>query len=242
MNNKELLIEDISSKWNAERFKYIRKPEYVSEVESKEDFDKSIRSVLDMPIKIPHSDIRIPIDLKTKSILEIVDKVIKFEKEINNNYEDYYMYLTVHHSDVQAGTSQRRLGAHIDGMQGERYKDKLKVCHSYLVSNEVPTCFFIQEFPTNLCDKTQNWFYEFDKVKDYNKSMLSKPYEINLMTAYNVHESTESTVNTLRTFVRIEFSLKEFNRIGNTINEEFKLDWEYEDRSIPPHLKLELFD
>lgn len=94
----------------------------------------------------------------------------------------------------------------------------------------------------DLCENTQNWFYEFDKVKDYNKSVLSKPYEVNLMTAYNVHESTVSEEEGIRTFVRLEFSLKKFDRIGNSINEELNLGWDYVDRSIPEHLKINIFD
>lgn len=44
------------------------------------------------------------------------------------------------------------------------------------------------------------------------------------MTAYNVHESTAASTSGLRTFVRLEFSLKKFDREGNTINPLFELD------------------
>lgn len=242
LENLAILKEDINQVWNPERFNLTRNPHVIGSIKQKEDFLKDIRSVLDMPIKIPNSDILIPKDIDTPSIREIVDKALAFEQTINPNWGNYYTYLTIHHSFVKANSTQRRAGAHIDGMQGVCYKEKLPVCHSYLVSNTTPTCFFNHPFPSNLDEATQNWFYEFDKVKDYTKASYSKPFEINLMTAYSVHESTFAKEDTVRTFVRIEFSLKEFNRIGNTINSLFNLDWRYEDLSIPKNLAIDNFD
>lgn len=195
-----------------------------------------------MPIKIPNSDIRIPNQLNNASINEIVTTCLNFEKKINSKWQEYYLYLTVHHSFVAASETQRREGAHIDGMQGTRYHEKFPVCHSYIVSNIVPTRFFNHKFPSNLSEEAQNWFYEFDKVKDYRKSSLTKPFEINLMTAYSVHESTPAIEDVTRTFVRLEFSRKVFDRLGNTINPLFDLDWNYQERSMPSHLAVENFD
>lgn len=240
--NVALLTEDIRKDWDPNRFALIRYPEPIAEIQEKDCFVKEIRNVLDMPIKIPGSDVRIPEDLQTASMLEIINTCLNFEKEINPNIEDYYVYVTVHHSFVEKETTQRRAGAHIDGMQGERYPEKMPVCHSYIVSNEVPTRFFYHPFPRNLCEKTQNWFYEFDKKKNENMSVLSKPFEINLMTAYSVHESTQATTDAVRTFVRLEFSQKKFDRTGNTVNPLFDLNWDYQDRSIPEHLKKEIFN
>ncbi|WP_336769774.1 hypothetical protein [Bacillus bombysepticus] len=242
MNNLTVLIEDIKQKWNPKRFNLVRHPHSVGELQHKDCLIEPKRSVLDMPIKIPNSDVRIPTDLNTPSLLEMVEKCLEFEKSINPNWNDYYMYLTVHHSYVEKATTQRRGGAHIDGMQGERYTEKLPACHSYLVSNAVPTKFYNHPFPSNLCERTQNWFYELDKVKDENTSTLSKPFEINLMTVYNVHESTQATTSGLRTFIRLEFSLKQFDRIGNSINPLFDLNWELKERSIPKHLAKDMFN
>lgn len=240
--NFSILKEDIENVWDPKRFGIVRYPLEVCELENKKDFSEEVDSVLDMPIKLPNTDIKVPHNLRKKSIMEIIEKCVEFEKNINPNWEDYYIYLTVHHSFVKKEESQRRTGAHIDGMQGEKYKKKMKVCHSYIVSDAVPTRFFNQNLPTNLCEKTQNWFYEFDKVKDYSKSNLSKPFIINLMTAYSLHQSELSKEDTTRTFVRLEFSLKQFNRIGNTKNELFDLDWEFVERDIPDHLKKDIFN
>ncbi|MGN4724183.1 hypothetical protein ACTFR8_24410 [Bacillus cereus group sp. MYBK15-3] len=240
--NLDILIEDIRTKWNPERFGIVRYPHPVAVVRDRESFGQKIRSVLDMPIKLPNSDVRIPRDLQTPGIIEVVNTCLEFEKGINPNWEDYYLYLTVHHSPVKKASTQRRAGAHIDGMQGERYPDKLPVCHSYVVSNAIPTRFYHHPFQTNLCEMTQNWFCEFDKVKDKKRSVLAKPFEINLMTAYSVHESTATSKDVLRTFVRLEFSLKKFDRKGNSVNPLFDLDWNYQEREIPKHLAQGIFD
>lgn len=79
-------------------------------------------------------------------------------------------------------------------------------------------------------------------MKDYDRSSLGKNLEINLMTAYSVHESTVADESCERTFVRLEFSRKTFNRVGNSVNELFDTGWEYVDLSIPDHLKIEKFD
>lgn len=142
MKNIDLLKEDIKNNWNPKRFNLIRYPEVIGSIENKNDFDNHFRSVLDMPIKIPNSEICLPKDLKRDSLVEMINKCVEFEKSINENFDNYYIYLTVHHCKVEKGESQRRLGAHIDGMQGERYKEKMPVCHSYLASNIIPTRFF----------------------------------------------------------------------------------------------------
>ncbi|MFV1457607.1 hypothetical protein, partial [Bacillus mycoides] len=102
--------------------------------------------------------------------------------------------------------------------------------------------FYCHPFQTSLCELTQNWFYEFDKVKDRKKAVLAKPFEINLMTAYSVHESTATSRDVIRTFMRLEFSLKKFDRKGNSINPLFDLGWEYQEREIPKHLAQGIFD
>lgn len=111
----KVLKEDIKNVWNPERFGIIRTPVNVGNIKNVGDFNNYFRSVLDMPIKLPHSEICLPNDLERSSILEMIEKCVEFEKSINTNFDDYYMYLTVHHCKVEKGSSQRRLGAHIDG-------------------------------------------------------------------------------------------------------------------------------
>lgn len=240
--NLEVLKADINGVWDPKRFELLRFPYVVGRVGDEAKFGSTKRSVLDMPIKVPGSDIRLPEDLRDRGLEEIIDRCVEFEKSINAGYDEYYLYLTVHQSDVEASKTQRRAGAHIDGMQGERYPEKFEVCHSYLVNDAVPTRFYVQEFPSDLCELTQNWFYEFDRVKDADRAVMSENLEINLMTAYNVHESTEALEDVRRTFVRLEFSKKQFNRVENTVNELFDLNWTYEERGIPKHLQIGAFD
>lgn len=229
--NKQILIEDINNKWNPERFYIPRQPlhiDYISPIvlESKKD------NILDMPIKLPKEDFQIPFDIEVE---QIVDRCIQFEEEINVQWEDYYCYLTMNQGYVGVGETQRNSGAHFDGMQGEKYKEKFNVCHQYLVSSSLPTIYYTHEFNAERLDVTKhNWFNEFDRQKDKKYSMTPEPYELVLQTAYNVHECSVAKIGTKRTFVRIELSLKKFNRLGNTLNPLIDTsDWDYEPQPIP---------
>jgi hypothetical protein len=235
MDNDLLVLKtDILNVWEPERFAVERKPIRIGSVTDKNDFQKEISSCLDMPIKLPYGDIVIPYE--SDSVKNIIEQCVDFEKTVNPFYNKYYIYLTIHQKWVKKGETQRNHGAHFDGMQGVRYTNKIPVCHSYLVSDSIPTHFFVQPFPTDLDEDKHNWFDSFAKVTDNNKAVYTKPFDIYFMTAYNVHECTYAEEDTFRTFVRVEFSLKQFNRNGNSVNPNLESGFIYEDRNIPQHL------
>jgi len=226
--------EDLKA-WNPDRFKVKRKPIRIAEIKEKEEFSKPNKiSVLDMVIKLPQGEIKVP--FKSKSINEIIDRVLEHEKEINPNWENYYIYLTLHQSFVKKGDSQRRGGAHFDGMQGKRYKEKLPTCHSYIVSDAIPTIFHTNEFdPTDLT-YNDNWFKKLSKQVDPKMDFIIKPYNIYFMTSYHLHSAVPTTEDTFRTFVRVEFSLKKFDREDNTRNKLLPVNWDFKERDIPKGL------
>ena len=114
---------EILGKWDPSKFQKSRLPIRISEITNKEKFSSKKVSVLDMLIKLPGGDIKIPTN--DASVREVVDKSIEYEKKINKNWENYYMYLTVHYTEkVKVGKSQRNPGAHLDCMQGSAYKEK----------------------------------------------------------------------------------------------------------------------
>ena len=231
----ETFNKEILGKWNPKNFGKENIPEIVGEIDNKKIFSNPGKvSVLDMLVKLPNGDIKIP--FKDKSINEIVDRVIKHEKEINPNWENYYMYLTLHQSFVKKGDSQRRGGAHFDGMQGSNYKDKLPICHSYIISDEVPTVFHTNPFDTSDLTDKDNWFKKLSKQVDDDYNYNIKPYTIYFMTAYHLHSAMPTDKDTFRTFVRIEFSLKKFDREDNTRNPLINVKWNWKNRDIPKGL------
>ena len=233
MNTLELLIEDIRKVWDPARFSLPRQPVVVAEI-SPEILLAPTEEVLDMPIKLPYLPFKIPFD---NGVQEIIDICTAFEQSINPDWENYHCYLTINQGLVQPRLTQRNPGAHFDGMQGTRYPLKFRACHQYLVSSNLPTTYYVQSF--NIADlKTDkhNWFKTFERQKDPRTAYQPKPFELTLQTAYCVHESTPAVIASPRTFVRIEFSLKQFNRIGNTRNPILDTGWNYEPQPIPIHL------
>ena len=125
-----------------------------------------------------------------------------------------------------------------DGMQGAAYPRKLPVCHSYIVCDTLPTRFYVQGFGTKYLNEIKNnWFVELGKQATIEKVFYPKPFDIFLMTAYQVHEAVPASVSTWRTFMRIEFTLKQYNRVGNTVNPLIPVDWKFVDREIPKYLR-----
>jgi len=227
--------QDITNVWNPERFSIQRKPIYVGTVNNKEAFSSLKVSCLDMLIKLPNGEIKIP--YYDKNVNEVVQRCVDFEKTINPNWENYYLYLTMDPRSVTEGKTQRREGAHFDGMQGAIYKQKLPGCHSYIVSSKLPTKFYLQPFDArDLDENLQNWFFELGKQTLQEKSFYPEPFDIYFMSCYQVHESVKADKNLDRTFMRVEFSLKKFNRIGDTINPLIYTGWKFINRDIPSHL------
>ncbi len=68
-----------------------------------------------------------------------------------------------------------------------------------------------------------------------------KPWEIQLMDAYTVHRGCEATERVDRTWIRLSFEVRIFDRLGNTKNPMFDYNWEMEPRDIES-LNLVAFD
>jgi len=229
----ELLVEDIRMEWDPDRFQIPHGP-YVVGTVSPEWVQSPKGDVLDMPIKLPHGEFRIPVGDDMKKIVKMC---ADFEKKINPDWQDYHCYLTINQGTIQPGKTQRNPGVHFDGMQGVRYTEKLKVCHQYLVSSALPTTFYVQPFDTSqLNPDTHNWFKAFEsQVREENR-FNPKPFELVLLTVYCPHAAKTAEKPTERTFVRVEFSLKQFNRLGNSTNPQLNTGWTYEAQPIPKHL------
>jgi hypothetical protein len=229
----DLLVEDIRNEWNPKRYQTPHGP-YVVGTVSPELVLSPKDDVLDMPIKLPHGDFVISMEDDVKKIVEMC---VNFEREINPDWQDYHCYLTMNQGTVRHGETQRNPGVHFDGMQGVRYEEKLKACHQYLVSSALPTTFYVQPFDASDLDSTKhNWFKAFEEQARAENRYFPNPFELALMTAYCPHAATPAEEPTERTFIRVEFSLKQFNRLGNSKNPQLETGWTYEPQPIPEHL------
>ncbi len=175
--------------------------------------------VLDMPIKFPGSNYRIPAEL------EQYESIIR---EVTRQGSDQYCYLTVDESGIS-----RTQGCHVDGFQGARIGDPKPADYSFIAVDAFPVKFYDTHFDVRHLDRrVHNYFLEFDKQAGRPiEGLLNYIYE---MDCYTVHSAAE--VLGPRTFFRMSYSAREFDRLGNTVNPMFNYHWTMHERAIAESL------
>ena len=220
----------------------------------------TIQGVLNMPIKMPNSDIIIPPELQL--INKLIIMITSFELAIkslilennlllfqslkmrysditpenfisagNKLFDDYWMYLTIDSGEIEPGKTQRNSGVHIDGIQGSRYKKKFLNDHCFIIADSIPTKFFNFKFDVpkdefGNPDYDINWYEKSkgslrDDMTTLSKKHDHKTYDEGIfMSGLQLHEADMNTkpYPIKRTFFRLEFVQKAYDRIGDTIN------------------------
>lgn len=243
-----LVLTDLNKPFDLQRFKVPRRPISLGFLSKHEGqilaTDNVAPRVLDLPIKFPGSDVRIPRELAVYA--PIIRRAFNFEAVVNREcYDEYYCYLTVDKGIVRPGELQREAPCHVDGFQGPRWNPKVRNNHTYTVSNAVPTAYYIQPFNFDqLDDAKHDFFWEMNRqVAATNSRYLWQPgdSEMTMMDCYCVHRGTEAPHELFRTFVRISFEVRIFDRLGNAHNPMFQYAWPMVPRDIEA-LNLVAFD
>jgi hypothetical protein len=191
--------------------------------------------------KLEKLNLKLKKDLQNRFGITDLDRLVRFNKRL---YDDYQFYVTVNVSEVEVGKAQRNVGIHVDGFQGVKYPIKFENDHSYIFVNEGPTLFTSEPFnPPDSYDI--NW-YEGEKGMSSLSESLQKgrTRQLVLMTGLQLHEAGTIPMEygegtkVGRFFYRGEFTLKEHNRFGNSINKAFGRFNHYMDRSIVTTLGL----
>jgi len=178
---------------------------------------------LDMPIRLKdEEEYRLPEDWAP--LKETLEHIIAVEHEHNPSWRDYFCYITVDSKPVKVGEQQRHGGLHVDGFQGERIAYKTKVTRNYVATTNGGTQFWEQRFVV-ADPKRFNAFLGFDLQID-GEPLVAEPNKFYFMDAYTVHESGFAAFDGLRSFLRVTFDLKRFDRLGNTHNPNLDYDWE----------------
>ena len=240
------LVHDLNSIWNLERFLTPRLPITAGTLTAEELIPfaaPGVPRVLDLPIKMPGSDFRLPRELS--QFAPAIQKMINYELAINPRcFDEYYAYLTVDQGTIRPGALQREAPCHVDGFQGARWNPKVKINHTYTVSDALPTVFYPQPFDfSNLDESKHNFFWEMNRQVAADNSASAwqgKNGEILLMDAYCVHRGVEATQPTARTWIRLSFETRIFDRLGNAHNPMFSYDWEMVPRDIE-QLNLQVY-
>lgn len=235
------LKADIDTAFSRDRFKIERRPVIVGSITSDCSPQKN-PCCLDMLVKIPGGEVVVPSEFMANNwIRDFIQASIDFEDVIFPSWrETHYAYLTVDSRFVDAGLSHRRGGWHFDGMQGTRYPNKLKACHEYIMADCLPTEFTDQATDAdNLSEDRHNWFVELGKQVSEDTVFRHKPNEIVLMSVYQLHRSAVATEKEAgwRNFVRLDISMKQQDRLGNTINPQLPAPFEYVERPLPEAIR-----
>lgn len=226
-------VISIEKIWDLSEFSKSRFPPVIGSISAKAEFSKQrgVR-VLDMPIKLPGSEVKLPKELEP--FREVIQKVVDFEISVNPNFDQYNAYITVDQGTVKAGKTQRRPGLHVDGFQGNERPTKSAIDHSYIVADSVPTVFYDQPFHVKHLDPGKhNFFKEFDRQATESSARSIEPYQIYLMDSYAVHRASNANTDTQRTFFRITFSKEIYDREGLTDNPMLEYNWQRKQKPFP---------
>jgi hypothetical protein len=239
------VARDIDTPWDIAKHGIARAPLSLGIVDAatQEAFTTSLpawcQHVLDMPIKFPGTDVRVPAALA--SFVPAIQRIIDAEKQLNPSYEKYYAYLSIHQSMVGVGERMRENPYHVDGFQGPRWTEKHPVNHSYLLSDQLPTVFYPIAFPMDHIDPNFDDIYaEFGariEVPGGVPEVRSKDFELVLMDAYCVHRGDVATQPMFRTWLRVSWETRVFDRLGNAHNPLFDYDWKMVARDTDPRIR-----
>lgn len=192
--------------------------------------------VLDMPVKMPGSlEYRIPRELV--QFFPAIKRIASNEAALNpHRHRDYYAYLTIDQRVVQPGSQLREAPVHVDGFQGARWRPKVEGNHTYTVSDCLPTWFYPYPFDFSKLDiERHDFFWAMNYwVAERNSEgrWQADPWEVTLMDCYCVHRGMETDLPVLRTWLRLSYEVRIFDRLGNAHNPLFNYDWEMVPRDI----------
>lgn len=219
--------------WDLKRMNEIYKPLELGKLQDQSAFVQKSPSVLNMPIKMPGSAVRVPIELA--QFREFLQLVFDHEVKTNPLWNEFFVYLTVDQSPVAAGNTHRQPGIHIDGVQGVRYPVKLPPEHTYSASNTLGTIFYPQKYNLEHVDPARDHVHNaiWDQT-DFTNRLITKDFVVYFWSSYSPHEPQVTKIALdSRTFVRVEFSMKIYGSHGDTQNPLFNYDWQVEHRPVP---------
>lgn len=246
-NDYKILQEDVTRPFSPERFSISRRPVSVGRITHPIAKD-GLPCCLDMLVKLPGGDLVVPEPyVSNPGIAEYLSACVEFEDRLLPAWrETHYAYLTVDYRYVAPRTTHRNRGWHIDGFQGARYPVKMNVCHEYIVSDRLPTEFTDAVTDASGLDELKhNWFVELGKqIPDDRQVLRPEPFEIVVMSAYQLHRSQEANETDAgwRGFLRLDISLKQQDRLGNTLNPLLPAPFEFVPRSLPEGLAVPVDD
>lgn len=203
-----------------------------------------VYQIQDLPIAFPTEteqeyEYRLPKCLK--GFEEFVQKTGDAWQKFSKHPHKYYAYLTVSHDIIPPFKSQRRPSVHSDGFKSARIKDEELCQYAFVVSNALPTIYYIESFDVSDLDPAKNdFFVAFSQRSKKDPVDCQDPYEIMMLDPYTLHAARPNlTLYPIkRTFARIIYTTRQFDRIGNAHNPAFDYQWEMVPRDAQSKLDL----
>lgn len=234
------LLEDLNRPFDVERFLVPHHPINVGVLSADEQRSflapGDARNVLDLPIKFPGSDFRLPMEYAQWA--PVVQRIADAEWALNPTcYDEYYCYLTLRREHVEPGDQGHYAPCHVDGFQGARWQPKVRANHTYTVTNCLPTMYFPQSFDLRPLDLSRHdAFWEMNRqvaLTNAEHGWNDYPdFALMLMDAYCVHIAIDATRPYDRVWLRFSFEVRIFDRLGNGHNPFFAYDWPMVPRDI----------
>jgi hypothetical protein len=200
--------------WNPLFYQIPRKAILTGTVRDPAEFSKAGSpeiNVYNMVVKLPRSeDFHIPAWLSQFG--NTIQQIIDYQNAINPMAIGYYAYITIRQGWVKAGKSQSHRSIHVDGLQGANYPKKFSPGQSYFVTDSLPIRFFCHPF-----DFSAHSVNEYDyrtlmalQARFVQSYLMDQPYGIFLIDPYMPHQPTVASQDTFRTFLRLQFTEKQF--------------------------------
>jgi hypothetical protein len=193
--------------------------------------------VSSLAVKFPGTKYRLPNELN--ALTPALVQAAGFEQAINPDLDRYYAYLTAERTWVEGGQVQRGPAIHSDGIQGPRIQPKAPVERGYLAVDCWPPRFFTHGFDVTGVDPDQHLLDRmFTAQADSERSIVVPINTLIAFDSYAVHQAVSADRSGWRSFVRIAFSTRKYDRLGNTINPAFADEylaeqWHFQPRPLP---------
>lgn len=192
--------------------------------------------VFDMPIYMPGQGWKIPTELAP--YYNVIAKIVAAESLANKALTDCNAYITIDCGIVFPQGLARRGGLHVDGFltraNARASKDNIIWGdNTYVVSDvaSLQTEFYPGPFDLSAIniDDPQAVLNAFDTQGRTMSYKQYDPYDIVRLTTNNVHavHANMSNMYLQRSFLKMTFSERLFNRGGNTINPGFNYQFTY---------------
>ena len=214
--------------FDAENFLYPCPPADIGRVEIDTSGLEDVR-VLRCPIKRAGSDtVMLPRELRP--LTPLVRHVCELEAHVNPSFRDFWCHITFERTRVNAGSTQRVGGWHVDGFQGVRVP-RHRAEHSYLwADRQAVECCVQPFFVSHLDPARHNLFDELSRQAHEENAYAGLENHLYLIDPYVVHRTPVMQEDGWRSFVRITVAETELEDPTNTRNLSLDAAQHYEAR------------